>query len=228
MVQTIFTQLDDLTYRLQLWYMRPKMTRERVSRHYAFFHPRPTGEIVLEEYRKRIQALQGRNLKFKSSKRSDLVKTILVTGCFDVLHPEHLKLLRAAKNLGGRLLVGVETDARVGRLKGPGRPVNNLAVRINNLKRLKIADKVFPLPEKFNAQSGRLAWLKRVRPDILAVSASTPHLAAKRRLMKQIGGRVVVVLPHNPKISTTKMLKSNNEEFSISSKLSRTSIFDHV
>ena len=54
MVQKILTQLDDLAYRLQLWYMKPKMTCERVGRHYAFFHPRPTGKIILAEYKNRL------------------------------------------------------------------------------------------------------------------------------------------------------------------------------
>ncbi|PIP52040.1 hypothetical protein COX09_03840 [Candidatus Beckwithbacteria bacterium CG23_combo_of_CG06-09_8_20_14_all_47_9] len=195
MVQTILTQLENVAYRLQLWYMKPKMTSERVSRHFAFFHPRPTGKIVMEEYRKR---LQGPTLK------------ILITGCFDVLHIEHKKFLRAAKALGGRLLVGVETDARVRQLKGPGRPVNQLAVRLRALRRLGIADEVFTLPNQFNDLNHFTNLIKKLRPDILAVSSSTPNLPVKRKIMKQIGGRVVVVLTHNPKISTTKMIKSKH------------------
>jgi len=195
MVQTILTQLENVAYRLQLWYMKPKMTSERVSRHFAFFHPRPTGKIVMEEYRKR---LQGPTLK------------ILITGCFDVLHIEHKKFLRAAKALGGRLLVGVETDARVRQLKGPGRPVNQLAVRLRALRRLGIVDEVFTLPNQFNDLNHFTNLIKKLRPDILAVSSSTPNLPVKRKIMKQIGGRVTVVLLHNPKISTTKMIKSKH------------------
>lgn len=186
MVQKILAFLDNLAYRLQLAYMRPKITRERVGRHYAFFHPRPTGEIILKKYKQRT-------------------RKILVTGCFDVLHSEHKKLLRAAKKLGGQLSVGVETDTRVRQLKGPGRPINSLTVRLANLRRLKIAGQVLALPEKFKDFSG---FIKKLRPDILAVSANTPNLAIKRQMLKKIGGRVMVVLPYNPQISTTKMLKS--------------------
>ncbi|KKU14361.1 MAG: Bifunctional protein HldE [Microgenomates group bacterium GW2011_GWC2_45_8] len=205
MVQKFLTQLENLAFKFQYRYMKPKITRERVGRHYAFFHPRPTGKIILEEYKKR---LQGRTLKDKSAKGSDPKgKVILVTGVFDILHSEHKKFLRAAKNLGGRLLVGVETDARVRVLKGSGRPVNPLAMRLRQLCQLKIADEVFALPEKFATEADRLAWLKKLQPDILAVSASDPNLPAKRKLMSCVGGRVIVVLPHNPKISTTKMLE---------------------
>lgn len=58
MVQAILTQLDDLAYRLQRLYMSRKITRERVGRHFAFFHPRPTGKIVLEEYRRRLDKIK--------------------------------------------------------------------------------------------------------------------------------------------------------------------------
>lgn len=133
---------------------------------------------------------------------------VLVTGCFDVLHEEHRKLLQAAKKLGGRLLVGVETDERIRRLKGIGRPVNNLADRINNLKAWWIADKVFGLPEKFDEHEDYEKFIAEMRPDILAVSESTPFMTNKKELMPKYGGKVVVVLPHNPNISTTKMLKS--------------------
>ena len=202
MVQKILTQLDRLAFWLQCWYMKPKITSERVGRHYAFFHPRPTGKIVLEEYNRRLKHLRG-------ERSSRLGGVILVTGCFDVLHAEHKKFLLAAKNLGGNLLVGVETDARVRQLKGPDRPVNALAVRLKNLQRLKIADEVFALPQQFNDLNHFTKLIAKVRPDILAVSSSTPNLPVKRRIMKRLGGRVVIVLSHNPKISTTKMLKSN-------------------
>lgn len=194
MVQKFLAQLDAIAYKLQLWYMKPKMTRERVSHHYAFFHPRLTGEIIIKEY-------QQRQKKYFPVK-------VLVTGCFDVLHSEHLKFLQAAKNQGNILLVGVETDTRVRQLKGPGRPINPLRLRLKNLQQLGIADKVFALPKKFSSSADHAALINQIKPDILAVSASTPNLPAKRRIIKRFGGRVVVVLPHNPKISTTKLLKS--------------------
>lgn len=188
MVQAILTQLEAIAYKLQLAYMKPKITLERVSPHFAFFHPRPTGEIVLKKY-------------------YDQTRIILVTGVFDILHSEHKKLLSAAKKLGGILLVGLETDARVRQLKGQGRPVNPLNVRLKNLQQLGIADEVFALPKKFNDLNHFSSLINQIKPDILAVSSSTPHLDIKRKIMKRFHGRVVIVLPHNPKLSTTKMLQ---------------------
>jgi len=186
--RTLLDKLEFLSFHLQYAYMKPKITLERVGRHFAFFHPRPTGEIVLEKYHQ-------------------MTRTILVTGCFDVLHTMHRRLLAAAKKLGGILLVGVETDQRVRRLKGQGRPVNPLNVRLKNLQQLGIADKVFALPKQFNDLNHFTSLINQIKPKILAVSANTPHLTVKRQIMKRFNGRVVIVLPHNPKISTTKMLK---------------------
>jgi cytidyltransferase-like protein len=188
MGQDLLSQLDALAFKLQYYYMRKKITRERISRHYAFFHPRKTAEEVMKKYHQ-------------------MTRSILVTGVFDILHSEHKKLLSAAKKLGGILLVGIETDTRVRRLKGPGRPINPLRLRLKNLQQLGIADQVFSLPKKFNDLNHFRALINQIRPDILAVSASTPNLPSKRRIMKHFAGRVVVVLPHNPYISTTKLIK---------------------
>ena len=183
------------------------------------------GEEAAEEFlRKKGYQILERNFQTKfgeidiiarqhlqGERSSHLGGVILATGCFDVLHTMHRRLLAAAKKLGGILLVGVETDQRIRRLKGQGRPVNPLNVRLKNLQQLGIADKVFALPKQFNDLNHFTALINQIRPDILAVSASTPHLAVKRRIMKRSGGRVVIVLPHNPKISTTKVLKSKHE-----------------
>ena len=190
MVEKLFTQLERLAFKFQHWYMKSKITRERVGPHFAFFHPRPTGEMVQDQFKRRSQ-------------------TVLVTGCFDVLHSEHKKFLTAAKALGGWLLVGLESDSRVRQLKGQGRPVNPLSQRLVNLRRLKIADYAFGLPENFATTAARRALIKRIHPDILAVSSHTPNLSVKRQLMRELGGQVKVVLKHNPDISTTKMLKSD-------------------
>ncbi len=192
MVQTLLTQLENLAYWLQRRHMQAKMTRERVGRHYAFFHPRRTGRLVTAAYKKRTQ-------------------TILVTGVFDLLHSEHIKLLKAAKKLGGKLIVGLEQDWRVRQLKGPDRPVNPLGIRMENVKKLNIADAVFALPEKFYTQRDFNDFIESLHPDILAVSESSPFLEGKRKIMRRWGGKVVVVLPHNPKISTTKMLQAKNK-----------------
>lgn len=132
---------------------------------------------------------------------------VLVTGCFDVLHSQHRKLLKAAKKQGDILLVGLESDARVRKLKGSHRPLNPLKLRLKNLQALNIADFCFPLPKKFSKNHHHQALIKKLRPDILAISSHTPNQKAKRTIIEKYGGKIKVVLKHNPKLSTTKLIK---------------------
>ena len=135
---------------------------------------------------------------------------ILVTGVFDILHQEHLNFLKKAKQLGDVLVVGVESDLRVKKMKGEGRPVNKQEQRKVNLEKLNIADEVFILPEKFASPADHLQLLQKIKPDILAVSSHTAFLDKKEKSMQEIGGRVAVVHQHNPNISTTKILEKTS------------------
>lgn len=138
--------------------------------------------------------------------------TVLVTGVFDVLHQEHITFLKKAKALGGKLVVGIESDARVCRLKGEGRPVNPAPVRCRQLENLAIADEVFVLPEAFDTSDDHRRLLAAMRPDILAVSSHSPHLPEKQQLLQEIGGTVVVVHEHNPAISSSVLLERRQKE----------------
>lgn len=134
-------------------------------------------------------------------------RRILATGVFDILHAEHISFLEKAKQLG-YLIVGLESDVRVRALKGEGRPINAQEIRKDNIEALGLADEVFILPEKFDTNEDRFRLLVEIKPDILAVSANTPHLESKARLMQEIGGTVQVVHQHNPALSTTLILQS--------------------
>lgn len=133
-------------------------------------------------------------------------EVILATGVFDILHKEHINFLQKAKALGGRLIVGIESDVRVRQIKGSTRPINPQSLRVENIEKLGIADTVFVLPEEFSKPEHHRELLRKIRPTILAVSANTPHLESKQQLMQEIGGRVVIVHQHNPAISTTQII----------------------
>jgi len=141
------------------------------------------------------------------SKKSPKI-IILATGVFDFLHQEHKKFLNQAKKQGDILLVGLESDQRVQQLKGKNRPLNNLQSRLKNLAKWGTADYIFPLPKKFTTSTDHQKLISQLRPDTLAVSSSTPNLSAKRRLMEKYGGKIKIVLKHNPNISTTKIIKT--------------------
>jgi D-beta-D-heptose 7-phosphate kinase / D-beta-D-heptose 1-phosphate adenosyltransferase len=134
---------------------------------------------------------------------------VLVTGVFDVLHQEHLNFLRKAKELGGELIVAIESDVRVRQIKGEGRPVNTQDIRQQNLENLHIANRVFILPENFNNPAAYEALIAEWKPTYLAVSSHSPHLDKKREILAKFGGEVKVVHEHNPTISTTILLTKN-------------------
>ena len=69
-------------------------------------------------------------------------KIVFTNGCFDILHAGHIHLLREAKNLGDRLLIGLNSDQSVQNLKGPDRPFNTEDARASVLESLSIVDGV--------------------------------------------------------------------------------------
>jgi len=135
-------------------------------------------------------------------------RTVLVTGCFDILHPAHHRFLKKAKQQGDFLIVGLETDKRIKQLKGNARPVNSLRKRIANIKKIKAVDKVFALPKRFSSFKDHLQLLKKIKPDVLAVSENSPHLQKKKRMIKKIGGRLFI-FPHDQRFSTSKLIKGS-------------------
>lgn len=131
---------------------------------------------------------------------------VLVTGVFDVLHQEHVNFLRKAKNLGDKLIIGIESDVRVKKLKGKGRPINSEEIRMQNLKNFNLAEEIFVLPENMDERKTQEAVIAKIRPDYLAVSSHTPHLKEKKEIIEKFGGKLAVVHEKNPAISTTKLL----------------------
>ena len=71
------------------------------------------------------------------------MKIIFTNGCFDILHVGHINLLEYAKSLGGYLIVGLNSDSSVKKLKGENRPINNEKDRKRLLQSLKFVDEVF-------------------------------------------------------------------------------------
>jgi D-beta-D-heptose 7-phosphate kinase/D-beta-D-heptose 1-phosphate adenosyltransferase len=130
-------------------------------------------------------------------------RTIVFTnGCFDLLHPGHVDLLERARACGDLLVVGLNEDASVRRLKGAGRPVNDLRARAAVLGGLRSVDYVVPFgedtPEKI---------IRRVRPDVLVKGSDWADKGVVgREFVEGYGGRVEL-LPLVQGHSSTAMLK---------------------
>ncbi|MEO9246165.1 PfkB family carbohydrate kinase [Citricoccus nitrophenolicus] len=129
--------------------------------------------------------------------------TVVATGgCFDVLHPGHLETLRRARDLGDVLVVLLNSDDSVSRLKGPDRPVVAQQDRAALLMGLRHVDGVLV----FDEDDPRAA-LDRLRPDIWVKGGDyTPDLLPEAPLVRSWGGRVEV-LPYLPGHSTTGIVQ---------------------
>jgi len=132
-------------------------------------------------------------------------RLVLATGVFDLLHSGHLKFLQAAQKHGDILLVGLETDKRVKKLKGSERPIWNLSKRLEMVSKVEGVDYIFALPEKFATLKDYEQFMSQVKPDILAVSSHTPYQSIKKILVEKYGGRLKVVLAYHPHVSTSKI-----------------------
>ena len=76
------------------------------------------------------------------------MKSIWTNGCFDILHRGHIELFRYAKSLGDRLIVGVDSDEKVKKDKGPTRPFNRIEDRVAILSAIKYIDEIFVFESK--------------------------------------------------------------------------------
>lgn len=137
-------------------------------------------------------------------------RIVMTNGCFDVLHAGHVDYLERAKALGHRLVVAVNTDASVARLKGPTRPVNSLEHRSVVLQALKAVDWVLPfdgshLPDGTFEDTPRDVILA-VAPDVLVKGGdySIDTIVGAEEVMA--AGGEVRVLPFVDGLSTTSIL----------------------
>lgn len=151
--------------------------------------------------------------KLLDSARQQQQKVVLVTGVFDLLHQEHRIFLEKAQQAGDVLIVGIEADSRVKKIKGENRPMWSQTKRLDEINRLSVADGVFVLPEQFDTPEDREQLIALIRPSILAVSSHSPHRDKKEAIVSKYGGKVVVVHQFNPALSTTQLIQQhiNNE-----------------
>jgi D-beta-D-heptose 7-phosphate kinase/D-beta-D-heptose 1-phosphate adenosyltransferase len=122
-------------------------------------------------------------------------------GCFDLVHPGHVDMLQRARALGDVLVVGLNSDASVRRLKGPNRPVNSAPARAAVLAALRWVDEVVTFDDDVP-----LALISAIRPDVYVKGADyTVDMLPEAPLVQSWGGRVEI-LPYLPDHSTTRMV----------------------
>ena len=92
---------------------------------------------------------------------------VWTNGCFDVLHRGHIELFKYAKSRGDKLIVGVDSDKKVRKDKGKGRPINNQEDRIEMLRSIKYIDEVWC----FNSTEELRDVIKINKPDIMVIGS---------------------------------------------------------
>lgn len=139
-------------------------------------------------------------LTLRKKWRSEGQKVVFTNGCFDLLHPGHVRLMDRARSHGDRLIVAVNSDRSVSDLKGPERPILPENERAELLASLEAVDAVTVFGEETPCP-----LLEKLLPDVLVKGADWSHWIAGREIVEEAGGEVFP-LPVEPGYSTTDVV----------------------
>lgn len=138
----------------------------------------------------KITTLDAAQLQVKAW-QAEGKKVVFTYGCFDLLHPGHIYILNQAKEFGDRLIVGLNSDSSVNRLKGPNRPILLEKDRANMLSALNSVDLIV-----FFQEETPLSLIKALEPDILVKDADRNQEEVHgREIVESYGGKVHLILP---------------------------------
>jgi D-glycero-beta-D-manno-heptose 1-phosphate adenylyltransferase len=148
-----------------------------------------------------ILTLEEAILRFGREKRNGR-RVVFTNGCFDLLHPGHIRSLELARALGDALIVGLNSDASVRQLKGEGRPVIVERERAEILAALESVDAVVIFDDLTPREV-----ISRLLPDVLVKGGDWPGDQIVGREEVEAAGGLVVSVPVVPGYSTSAMLK---------------------
>lgn len=142
----------------------------------------------LEVIENKILTNEGLEQRIAQWKKQNL-KIVFTNGCFDLLHLGHVDYLAKAKDLGDRLIIGVNTDASVRRLKGEFRPLQDENSRLHLLAALEVVDAVVLFDEDTPYE-----LIKQVQPDVLVKGADyKPESIVGYDIVTSRGGKVETI-----------------------------------
>ena len=155
--------------------------------------PSPTVAKIVPDHEELLRHLEAR--------RRDGATVVFTNGCFDLLHVGHIRCLQAARAMGDLLVVAINSDASVRRLKGPGRPIVPAAERAEVLAALACVDLVTLFDDDTPVN-----LLRRLRPEIHVKGGDyRPEQLPETPVIAEYGGRVAIV-PLVPGRSTTRIV----------------------
>jgi D-beta-D-heptose 7-phosphate kinase / D-beta-D-heptose 1-phosphate adenosyltransferase len=160
-----------------------------------------------EPWQRKVRSLEQLTPVVEEARRRGL-KVIFTNGCFDLLHAGHIQLLQAARRLGDILVVGLNSDDSVRRIKGRGRPVLPEQERLHVLASLDCVDYLVVYPQETPHDV-----LRALRPDVLVKGANyAPEQVMGYELVQEYGGKVERV-PIRKDISVSGLVESIVQQF---------------
>lgn len=139
--------------------------------------------------------------------RANGSRIIFTNGCFDIIHPGHVHILRKARALGDVLFLGVNTDDSISRLKGPTRPFITLEARVQLLLELRSVSFVVPFDE-----DTPLKLIKKIVPDVIVKGGDyTIDSVVGADFVESHGGRVEII-PLMKGFSSTAIITALNHQ----------------
>lgn len=148
-----------------------------------------------------LQEGKSFSLLLKKQKRT----LILTGGCFDILHIGHIKFLEEAKKTADALMILLESDRKVIKLKGNSRPFFTQEERAYALSSLSFVDFIITLPY-LNTDKEYSDIIMSLKPNFIAATAKDPLLEMKKRQSQMIGGKLIIV-PYIKTFSSSKLAK---------------------
>jgi rfaE bifunctional protein, domain II len=132
-------------------------------------------------------------------------RIVFTNGCFDILHSGHVNYLKLAKKLGDVLIVGVNNDDSIRRLKGSGRPINALAERLSVLAGLGCVDRLVVFGDEADDTPSEL--IRLLSPDVFAKGGDYQDKELpEAKLVESLGGQVHLI-PFTANRSTTQLIR---------------------
>lgn len=130
-------------------------------------------------------------------------RVVFTNGCFDLIHAGHVRYLQAARDLGDRLIVGLNSDRSVRELKGAGRPISPERERAEVLAALRSVDAVLVFDERTATET-----LLALRPDVYAKGGDyTPDSLPETPAAREVGATIEILAFHEGR-STTQLIET--------------------
>jgi len=146
--------------------------------------------------------------KILTIKRKEKKKVAFTNGCFDILHYGHVKYLTQAKKMADILVVGVNTDSSVKKIKGKKRPINPLKHRMEVLAGLEAIDYLISFKE-----TTPYRLIKEIKPDVLIKGGDwKPNEIVGKDIVEAYRGKVIT-LPYIKGVSTTNLIRKIVQRF---------------